>query len=66
MFKRLGKFEMYNLELFELQMDYFKRLFLILLEREREHEQRGEAEGETDSSLSGEPHVRLDPRVLGS
>jgi len=40
---------------------------MYLFVREREHKQ-GElqAEGETDSPLSGEPDAGLDPRTLGS
>ena len=48
-------------------MVWLKILLIYLREREREHKQGGGAEGEreTDSPLSREPDVGLDPRTLG-
>ena len=39
-------------------------LFIYL--RDKEHEQEGGAEGEVDSPKSREPHMELDPRMVGS
>ena len=46
-----------------LSSHYYFFLNIYLFERERVHT---EAEGETDSLLSREPDVGLDPRSLGS
>ena len=50
---------------------FFNVLFIYLLERERERKKREREDGhrgreETDSPLSREPNIELDPKTLGS